>query len=119
MRLIYTSENKYYRIIENHHLDYLIDDLLGDSYDSEVNTDIDPKKLEIEKNAYLKFIEDQGVFGYKLEIWNPEPDQGWEYVNSCWGFVGQYDPTTPIFDHYIIEEMKNKIKKLSNKKVKP
>jgi len=54
--------------------------------------------------------EQHGVFMYTLEQWNPAVGIGWEHVDSCGGFIGQYNPNEEYFNHYIIEEMKGQIK---------
>jgi hypothetical protein len=50
------------------------------------------------------------AYGYVLEKWNPEPGKGFEEVDSCFGFVGQYSPkdSSGLFDHYIVNELKEK-----------
>ena len=47
------------------------------------------------------------VYGYVLEKWNGEIDKGWEDVDSCFGFVGEYDEHSN--NHSIVEEFKQLI----------
>ena len=49
------------------------------------------------------------MYGYVLERWNPEIGEGWEPVDSCFGFVGRYSLEN---DHYIVEELSAQAKKL-------
>lgn len=58
----------------------------------------------------MALAEQHGVYGYELQRWNPEIDVGWEHIDSCWGFVGQYSETDLTFNHYIVDEMKGQIK---------
>ena len=99
-----------FRIIEIQDEFSTVDDLAGDSFCPKTNLDIDPKKLEKEKADFSRQIENCGVYGYILEKWNPEVGQGWSHIDSCFGFVGQYDRITN--DHYIVDEMKSQIEKL-------
>lgn len=108
-RLIYQAG--IYRIMELQDEFYEMDDLKGDSYNPKVNNDIDPEKLKAEEKAFEKQVYENGVYGYVLEFWNPEIGIGWEHVDSCYGFVGQYDPKEEKFNHYIIEEMKGMIER--------
>jgi len=108
MRIIY--EEKKYRIIERHDDDIDLDNLKGDSYNPRVNTDIPEEKLKEEEKAFERLVNDEGVYGYVLERWNPGVGKGWEHVDSCWGFVGQYNPKEDVFNHYIVEELKGQIK---------
>jgi hypothetical protein len=37
---------------------------------------------------------DEAVYSYRLEVWNPTVDKGWEFLsgyNSEDGFIGRYD----------------------------
>ncbi len=106
-RIIFTQGQ--YRIIEQEDGDYFVQDLMGDSFCPITNPDLDKEKLAIEKKQFLKKVENEGVFGYTLEKWNPDINMGWEHIDSCWGFVGQYDEKNN--DHYILEELKSQIEK--------
>jgi hypothetical protein len=108
-RLIYQKNN--YRIIEVVDLDATFKDLAGDSFNPEYIKDIDPKQLEIDAKKFRQQIDDDGIFGYILQEWNPEVDQGWERRDSCFGFVGQYNEYAENYDHYIVKEMKQTILK--------
>lgn len=44
-----------------------------------------------------------------VEKWNPEIGIGWEHVDSCWGFVGEYRQGVETYDHYIVDELKRQI----------
>jgi len=107
MRVIFEQGN--HRIVEQFDCDYDIEDLKGDCYDAEVNDDIDPTELARQEQEFENLVSNEGVYGYILEVWNPEIEIGWEHVDSCWGFVGQYTPSEETFNHYIVEELKQQI----------
>jgi hypothetical protein len=104
-RVIWTSADECFRIIE--HPDSWMDfeDLCGDTYRPEVHPDIPAEQVLREKEEFRDLVNREGVFGYILEQWNPAPGKGWEHVDSCWGFVGQYTKGDKTFEHYIVEEM--------------
>lgn len=109
MRIIYTSKNEMYRVVEKPDSDFDYDNLAGDCFNPKVNPEIPIEQLKEEEQHFKDLIEREGVFGYVLERWNPEPNCGWEHVDSCWGFVGQYTPTEDTFNHYIVDELKSQI----------
>lgn len=98
-----------YRIVEVPDTDFDFENLCGDCYNPTANPDIDPAELKRQKAEFADLVNREGVFGYVLEKWNPEVGKGFEHVNSCWGFVGQYSETKDKFKHYIVEELKNQI----------
>jgi hypothetical protein len=52
------------------------------------------------------------VFGYALEKWNHEVDKGWATLDSCYGFVGDYDENEGHKNnHYIVDEFVKEIMK--------
>lgn len=108
MRVIYTQGE--YRIIELCDKYADIDDLKGDTYNPKVNIDIDPKQLLKEEREFERLVDSSGVFGYALERWNTDIGQGWNTVDSCFGFVGMYDSKVELYNHYIIDEFKAQIK---------
>ncbi len=95
-----------YRIVEMLDEDYSLTDLKGDCYCPKTNSDIDPEKLKQEELDFEDKVISEGVWGYCLQVWNPEIDHGWETTDSCWGFVGPYDPITN--NHYIVDELKRR-----------
>lgn len=105
-------EEGIYRIIEIADDLYDIDDLCGDMFLPECFTDMNgltaAQIAEKEKKIFIERIENEGVFGYILEKWNPEVGQGWEHVDSCFGFVGLHSDE----NHYIVDEFKRIIKNL-------
>lgn len=109
MRVIHESKDGRFRVVERMDQYTDIEDLMGDTYNPKVNKDIDPTELERQKNEFISLVESDGVFGYVLERWNPAPGVGWEHVDSCWGFVGQYSPNEEIFNHYIVAELMGQI----------
>lgn len=109
MRVIY--EQKEYRIIEEEDESYDYENLAGDCYCPKTNSDIDKAELKRQENEFKRLINNEGVYGYTLQKWNHDINKGWEFVDSCWGFVGQYTPNEEIFNHYIVEELKGKIGK--------
>lgn len=88
MRVIFEQGN--YRIVEQQ-----------DDYLSVRDFDFDPRDELI--------AEKHGVFTFTLERWNPAVGIGWEHVDSCGGFIGQYNNSQEYFNHYIVEEMKQTI----------
>jgi len=90
-------------------------DLKGDCFDPTTNPDIDPDRLADEERKFERAVNEEGVYGYVLERWNLAVDVGWEHIDSCWGFVGQYDPTSEAHDHYIVAELKARIVELKAK----
>ena len=106
-KVLYTSQNKMHRILEVENHFFNLEDLEGDSFDSKVNPSLDAQFLKFEQNAFRRDVLYKGVYGYVLEKWNPEPDQGWQHLDSCWGFVGQYNENSNR--HYIVKELKGQI----------
>lgn len=95
-----------YRIVEIVDESSTIDDLAGDMYCTKANPDIDPEKLYSEYKKFEQLVEQNGAFGYCLEQWIPDIDAGWTHVDSCFGFIGQYNPNDPDYNHEIIDELK-------------
>ena len=62
-----------------------LDDLLGDCFNPRVNPDIQPSRLEREREQEIARIEREGVVGIVTEYWTVS---GWEQADSCYGFVG-------------------------------
>lgn len=108
MRIIHEQSN--YRIIELADEFAEMENLKGDTYNVEVNSDISPEVIRKQEVEFEQLVNSEGVYGYELQVWNPEVGQGWEHVDSCWGFVGQYSETEELFNHYIIDELKSQIK---------
>lgn len=73
------------RIVEHadEHCD--LDDLFGDSFDSQVNPEIKAKILERERAAEIDRIQRDGVWGYVSEYWDGNE---WQHADSVWGFIG-------------------------------
>lgn len=107
MRVIFQKED--YRIIEEPDDSYNMDDLVGDTFN--VVSGIDWRIIAEKKAEFIRFVEEEGVYGYILEKWNPSIDKGWEHVDSCYGFVGQYQEQDEKFNHHIVAEMKQTIEK--------
>lgn len=108
-RIIFETEDKVYRIIETEDDDFDIEDLKGDCYNPDVNPDEDPKILSLQEERFERRVYEKGVYGYTLEKWNPSPECGYEVVDSCFGFVGKYDPTNQDYNHCIVDEMRETI----------
>ena len=101
MRLIWEKEN--YRIIEMPDNHVSLDDLKGNMFCSETNPDV--SDLIEQEQDFERLVESEGVFGYTLQRWDPEVDQGWCQVDAVWGFVGSYKPELEAYNHYIVEEL--------------
>jgi len=89
-----------YRIIEIQDECPIYKELEGDCFDPEVNKDISPELLLKEKYEFRDKIDNEGVYGYELQKWNPQVGIGWEHVESCWGFVGTHKSE----NHYAVSE---------------
>lgn len=64
-----------------------INDLMGDSYDPKVNPEINPRKLEEQKNEFIERVNRDGVWGLVSQYKCPTC-QEWIDADSCWGFIG-------------------------------
>lgn len=106
MRILY--QEKGFRIIEQADTESQFDDLCGDSFNPLFHPNIPAKRLEQERVEFRETAEREGVYGYTLERWNPAVGAGWEHVDSCWGFVGQYDENAknPRLTHHIVPELR-------------
>lgn len=110
-RVVYETENKVWRIREVLDMVTTFDDLCGDSFKPECNPDIDADDLARDLAKFKQRWLYEGTFGYILERWNPEPSVGYEHVDSCYGFVGEYSEGAESYDHYVINEFKQTIAK--------
>ncbi len=95
--VIYEQDN--YRITREVSEGHTIEDLAGDSYEG------DEQGLK----DFIDYVNQEGVFGFSLERWNPSINAGWEHIDSCYGFVGQTESDGS--DHYIVAELKSQIVK--------
>jgi hypothetical protein len=92
-----------FRIIEVLDETYSLDNLKGDCFNPIENPDIDADELKKQELAFEREVDNEGVFGYVLQVWNPEVDAGWEHVDSCFGFVGAFNRESN--NHYIFDEL--------------
>jgi len=104
-------ETKKYRIVEIQDEYMELDSLKGDSFNPEVNSDLDPIELKKQETEFEILVENEGVFGYELEK-KCHACGAWEHVDSCYGFVGRYSESDEKFKHYIVDELKNTGEKL-------
>lgn len=114
-RIIWVSEDQHWRILECVDTCADLEDLKGDVFNPKGILEMHGPEMTVEtlKEQEREFedrVQREGVFGYVLERWNPLPDQGWEHVDSCFGFVGSYTPHEEVFNHYIVEELKGQAK---------
>ena len=65
--------------------DCYLDNLFGDTYNPEVNSDIPRSRLERKREAEIERINRDGVWGIIGEYFDGE---SWVHADSCWGFVG-------------------------------
>jgi hypothetical protein len=77
------NEQVRFRVEYDELADY--ENLAGDSFNPEVNTDIQPHILEREEREFIDKINREGVWGIIGEFWNGEE---WIQADSVWGFVG-------------------------------
>lgn len=93
-----------YRILEVLDLSFDLSDLKGDCYNFELTGYTGTREqLKQEEKEFERTVKQEGVYGYVLQAWNPAVDAGWESVESCWGFVGQYDQ----HKHDFVDELKS------------
>lgn len=117
--VLHTSECEKYRILEYVDVDFDLENLKGDCFNPKANPNQDADTLKNEETQFETLVENEGVFGYVLERWNPAPGTGWEHLDSCWGFVGSYNPESTNTNHYIVEELKATIQRdLNNRETK-
>lgn len=62
--------------------DWDVDNMCGDTFNPDINTDISPERLEFEKSQYLEKIRDDGVFGVTLKMFT---GGHYETIDSLWG----------------------------------
>ncbi len=105
-RVIFKSGK--YRIVEIEDTEPSMECLKGDCFNFEAAGYTGTReKLAKEEKKFEKLVCDEGVFGYRLEKYNEYWE--WEEIDSCWGFVGQYNQKNKLFNHYIVEELKGQI----------
>lgn len=73
------------RIVEmpDHHAE--MDDLKGDCFNPDVNSDINRNRLTREEREFEERVNRDGVHGYRAEYWDGAE---WIEADSIWGFVG-------------------------------
>jgi hypothetical protein len=103
---IFDSEK--YRIMQHPDYDYDMDDLKGECFNPDVNSDINPEQLKAEELKFEKEVLESGVYSYSLE---KAKMGGWDVIDSCCGFVGAYDSDSERYNHYIVGEMMGTIQK--------
>jgi hypothetical protein len=113
-RIIFETTDKQYRIVEHVDAHADIENLKGDIFNPKHivemhGPDKTLEELAAEEREFEDLVNREGVYGYVLERWNTDPGVGYEHVDSCWGFVGQYTPTEQTFNHYIVDELKAQI----------
>ena len=64
-----------------------LDNLLGDCFDPDVNSDIQPHVLARQRQEEIDRINRDGVYGIIGEYKCPCCGN-WQQVDSCWGFIG-------------------------------
>jgi hypothetical protein len=62
-----------------------MDDLKGDSFNPDVNDDINPNRLAREEREFEELVASEGVWGFRADYWNGVE---WIETDSVWGFVG-------------------------------
>ena len=82
LELIELIESKGYKLEKTPDYDWSLEDLKGDCFNAEVNSDIDPEKLKYEEKQFELRIEHEGVWNFNLI--NPNG----ESIESCCGFIG-------------------------------
>lgn len=100
--------NDLIRLVALNDFHYQMDDLKGDCFNPKVNNDISPIQLAIEEQAFEDRVNRLGVNGLVGEI---RGSNGWEHVDSCWGFVGE-DFINSGYDADISQTTINAVKKM-------
>lgn len=76
-----------------------MDDLKGDCFNPDVNTDINPNRLAREEREFEERVNSDGVWGYRAEFWNGSE---WIETDSIFGFVGD-DFNESCYDDDLME----------------
>jgi len=71
------------RIVADDSID--LDNLFGDTFNPEVNSDIPASRLERERQAEIDRVNRDGVWGVVGEFFDGEE---WQHADSCFGFIG-------------------------------
>jgi hypothetical protein len=98
-----------YQIVEYPDVDFSIENLKGDLFNASLHPNIPAEVLKAEENDFENLVKSEGVFGYSLECWDTRTGEGYEPVDSCWGFVGQYREDDDQFNHSIVKEFEETI----------
>jgi hypothetical protein len=96
-----------WRITEELDPHWSFSSLEGDAFDPEVNTEMRFEDLKRQQQRFRTQVNSDGVWGYTLQKWNPAVGKGWEFVDSCWGFVGRYNSETN--PHHVVSEYMERI----------
>jgi len=73
------------RIVEHGDDHCSMDDLKGECYNPDVNSDINPNILKRQEREFESMVESDGVWGYVAQYWDGD---SWEETDSIWGFAG-------------------------------
>lgn len=121
MRIVW--EKSPFRIVEltGDHLS--MEDLKGECFDFEKSGYTGTREdLQREETEFEQEVMREGVYGYRLEVWNPFRgkdkfgNRRYSHVDSCYGFVGAYNPRKGHkYNHYIVRELKESAKCLKAK----
>jgi hypothetical protein len=106
-KVIHLDLIKGYRILEFEDILYCLEDLKGDTYSVVDNLDVPLDWLKEQELAFEHKIADEGVYGYVLQQWNSNVNEGWIHVDSCHGFVGRHEDE----NHYIVQSFIDYINK--------
>lgn len=115
-RIVFETDDKKFKIIEVLDEDVDLENLKGDMFNLNHSAEMQPGKshdeIKREEREFEDMVNREGVYGYVLLMWDPTPGAGYQHIDSCFGFIGQYSPgdKSGIFDHYIVEELKSQIK---------
>lgn len=84
--MFYNNDNVRMRIVADTYAE--LDNLLGDCFDPNVNSDVNPNTLKQQRIEEIDRINSDGVWGIVGEYMCPHCDT-WIHADSVWGFVGE------------------------------
>lgn len=108
--VIFQSPCGKFRITQNEDYGSTMDDLKGDMFNPDLIKEMGytgtVEDLKRDEEKFEADVVNNGIWGYALEEFK---DGDWDVIDSCGGFIGEWDPNNEKFNHYIVQEMKDVI----------